>query len=253
MNITSKEYQMKRLFLISLLLTTISISAFAEDYGGRAEVFVSAFGLLTPKTTGNAISAQATKAAGGSAGYRFQLNRSSALEGRYGFSRNSQKYTNGGVVYSVPVYFSEISGSYVYKFSNERGFRPFLEAGGGVVLVSPADYGGGTGSSTSGIPANNSGYPALANPLSMQANSDGQLSVSQTIPGYNGSSASLPRQAKGMLVYGAGVDVPASSHLSLRLEFRAAGYKVPDFGATALHTNTFTFAYEPSLGVVYKF
>src|SRR6516225_6662739 len=68
-----------------------------------------------------------------------------------------------------------------------------------------------------------------------------------TVPAYNGSSASLPRQAKGMLVYGAGVDVPASSHLSLRLEFRAAGYKVPDFGTTALHTNTFTFAYEPSL------
>jgi len=223
------------------------MSAFAEGYGSRAEVFVSAFGLVTPQTSGNAISAQATKAGGGSAGYRFQLNRWSALEGRYGFSRNSQKYTNGGNVYSVPVYVSEISGSYVYKFSNERGFRPFLEGGGGVVLFSPGNYGAGAGSSASGTPGTVFGYPASAAPISMQASSD------TTIPGYNGSSASLPRQAKAMLVYGAGLDIPASSHLSLRLEYRAAGYKVPDFGATALHTGSFTFSYEPSVGVAYRF
>jgi opacity protein-like surface antigen len=232
---------MKRLFCISLLLTTISMSAFAEGYGSRAEVFVSAFGLLTPQTSGNAISAQATKAGGGSVGYRFQLNRSSALEGRYGFSRNSQKYTSGGTVYSVPAYVSEISGSYVYKFSNERGFRPFLEGGGGVVLFSPGNYGSGagTGSTASGTPAGGFGYPASA--------------ADVTLAGYNGSSASLPRQAKAMLVYGAGVDIPASSHFSLRLEYRAAGYKVPDFGATALHTGSFAFSYEPSVGVAYRF
>jgi hypothetical protein len=241
---------MKRLFSIFLLMTTISISAFAENYGGRAEVFVSGFGFLTHDTSGNAINAQATKAGGGSAGYRFQLNTSSALEGRYGFSRNSQKYTIGSAVYSVPVYLSEISGSYVYKFSNERGFQPFLEGGGGVVLFSPADY-GGAGSSGSVTPGNNFGYPASAAPIT---NSDAQLSMKQTIPGYNGSSsASLPRQAKGMLVYGAGIDVPASSHLHVRFEFRAAGYKVPDFGATALHTGSFTFAYEPSVGLAYRF
>src|SRR6185369_8425918 len=143
---------------------------------------------------------------------------------------------------------SEISGSYVYKFSNERGFRPFLEGGGGVVLFSPGNYGAGAGSSASGTPGNGGfGYPASAAPISMQASSD------TTIPGYNGSSASLPRQAKAMLVYGAGIDIPASSHLSLRLEYRAAGYKVPDFGATGLHTGSFTFSYEPSVGVAYRF
>jgi len=239
---------MKRLFSIFLLMTTISISAFAENYGGRAEVFVSAFGFLTHDTSGNAISAQATKAAGGSAGYRFQLNTSSALEGRYGFSRNSQKYTIGSAVYSVPVYVSEISGSYVYKFSNERRFQPFLEGGGGVVLFSPGNYGGGATSSGSSTPANVFGYPISASPISSLTNAD------TTVPGYNGSSsASLPRQAKGMLVYGAGIDIPASSHFLVRFEFRAAGYQVPDFGATALHTGSFTFAYEPSVGLAYRF
>jgi hypothetical protein len=242
---------MKRLFLISVLMTTISISAFAESYSGRAEIFVSGFGLLTHDTSGNSISTQATKSGGGSAGYRFQLNRSSALEGRYGFSRNSQKYTIGGAVYSIPVYVSEISGSYVYKFSTESGFRPFVEGGGGAVLFSPADYGGAAGSVASSLPPNN--YPASVVAISMQANTDSQSSVSQTIPGYGGSSTSLPRQAKGMLVYGAGLDIPASSHFNFRVEFRALGYRVPDFGASALHTGTFTFSYEPTVGLAYRF
>jgi hypothetical protein len=253
---------MKRLFSISVLIMTISIGALAQDsaqsqesdgtrtgygYGGRAEVFVTAFGLLPHETSGNAISAQATKAGGGSAGYRFRLNASTALEGRYGFSRNSQKYTIGRAVYSIPVYVSEISGSYVYKFANRRGFQPFLEGGGGLVLFSPGNYGGGATSSESGTPANGFGYPINASPISSLTNAD------STVPAYGGSSGSLPRQAKGMLVYGAGVDVPASSHLYFRVEFRAAGYKLPDFGATALHTGSFTFAYEPSVGLAYRF
>src|SRR5262249_24848426 len=118
---------MKRLFPIFILIMIVSMMAFAQDsavsqepnrpqtgygYGGRAEVFVTGFGLLRQQTSGNAISSQATKAGGGSAGYRFHLSASSALEGRYGFSRNSQKYTIGDAVYSIPAYLSEISGSY---------------------------------------------------------------------------------------------------------------------------------------------
>src|SRR6476659_112279 len=100
-------------------------------HDGGAEVFVTGFGLLPHQTSGNAISEQATKAGGGSAGYRFRLSASSALEGRYGFSRNSQKYTIGGAVSSIPVYLSEISGIYVYSFGKSRNIQPFLEGGGG--------------------------------------------------------------------------------------------------------------------------
>jgi hypothetical protein len=238
---------MKRLLHVFILIMSVSMLAFAQDpavsqesgkpktgYGhdGGAEVFVTGFGLLSHQTTGNAISQEATKAGGGSAGYRFRLSASSALEGRYGFSRNSQKYTIAGAVSSIPVYLSEISGSYVYKFGKSRNMQPFLEGGGGLVLFSPGNYGGGASTAT-----NPFGY-GVSDPT--------------TVPSYGGSSG-LPRQAKGMLVYGAGFDVPASSHLYFRLEFRGLGYKVPDFGATALQTGSFTFAYEPSVGVAYRF
>src|SRR5215471_15834907 len=48
--------------------------------------------------------------------------------------------------------------------------------------------------------------------------------------GTNGSSSSLGRQTKAMFLYGAGADIPASSHVSVRAEFRSLGYKAPDFG-----------------------
>ena len=204
-------------------------------HDGGAEVFVTGFGLLPHQTTGNGINQQATKAGGGSAGYRFRLNASSALEGRYGFSRNSQKYTIAGAVSSIPVYLSEISGSYVYNFGKSRNIQPFLEGGGGLVLFSPGNYGGATTTGT-----NLFGYGVM------------DPTVTAIAPSYGGSSG-LPRQAKGMLVYGGGFDVPASSHLYFRVEFRALGYKVPDFGATALQTGSFTFAYEPSVGAAYRF
>jgi outer membrane protein with beta-barrel domain len=227
---------MKQLFPIFLLITTLSTTVRAQDstasqkpdttdsgggdYGRRAEVFVNAFGLFPSKATGNAIDEKGTNAGGGSAGYRFYITASSALEGRYGFSRNSQKYTIGSAVSSIPVYLSEISGSYVYDFVKARRIQLFLEGGGGLVLFSPTNYGGGT---------------TAANPV------------------YGGSSSGLDRQVKGMFLYGAGADVPASSHLSLRIEFRSVGYKAPDFGLTPLQTNAFSFTYEPSLGVAYRF
>src|SRR5262245_28111717 len=250
---------MKRLIPIFLLIATGSMTAFAQDsggdYGARAEVFVTAFGLLPHHADGNGIRQEATKAGGGSAGYRFHLNDWSALEGRYGFSRNSQKYTTGGPVSSIPVYLSEISGSYIYNLPKSRHIQPFLQGGGGVVLFSPANYGGGTTPLGANTPANNVGYSVLASALKSASIADGNpdLPAVDAVPFYGGSSSGPGRQAKGMLVYGAGVDAPVSSHLSIRMEFRALGYKSPDFGAAALRTDAFTFIYEPSVGVAYRF
>ena len=239
---------MKRLFPIFFLITTLSTTALAQDsaasqkpattdsgyghgdYGARAEVFVTGFGLFPSQVNRNAIGQTGTEAAGASAGYRFHLNASSALEGRYGFSKNSQKYTIGSAVSSIPVYVSEISGSYVYNFAKSRHIQPFLEGGGGLMLFSPSNYNGGVTAANAGIPANTTPDPV-----------------------YGGSSAGLDRQAKGMFLYGVGADVPALSHLNFRVEFRGLGYRTPDFGLAPLQTNAFSFAYEPSVGVAFRF
>jgi hypothetical protein len=217
-------------------------------YGHRAEVFVTGFGLFANHTNGNAIAEQVTNAGGASAGYRFHLNSSSALEGRYGFSRNSEKYTIGGAVSSIPSYFSEISGSYVYSFAKSHRLQPFLEGGGGVVLFSPGNYATPTNSTNNGSTSGGTPFGSASGYAVMTLHADDAVA-----PIYSGSSAGIGRQARGMFLYGVGADIPALSHMYFRTEFRGLGYKAPDFGLSALQTNAFSFAFEPSVGFVYRF
>src|SRR5437867_10500286 len=208
---------MRQLVPIFLLMATFTTAACAQDsaapqpppttqsrsgdygYGGRAEVFVNGFGLFGNGTSGNAINQQETQSGGASVGYRFHLSASSALEGRYGFSRDSQKYTiggTGGTVSSVPAYLSEISASYVYSLPKSRYLQPFLEGGGGLVLFVPGNYGGGSTASGAVIPPNSAGN---------------QVPYIGTNSLYGGAPAGLQTQAKGMFVYGGGADVPVMS------------------------------------------
>lgn len=73
----------------------------------------------------------------------------------------------------------------------------------------------------------------------------------------NNSSATIPgasRQAKGVFVYGGGVDYPfISSHLLLRAEYRGLVYNVPDFGSRVLNTDSWTHTAQPAAGFVWRF
>jgi outer membrane immunogenic protein len=237
---------MRQLVPMFLLMATLTTTARAQDsaapqqssttrsqsggyggydgYGGRAEVFVNGFGVFGNGTSGNAITQQETQSGGASVGYRFHLNAASALEGRYGFSRDSQKFTiggTGGTVSSVPSYLSEISASYVYSLPKSRHLQPFLEGGGGLLIFSPGNYGGASVTTANSI--------------------------------YGGNSSGLQTQAKGMFAYGGGADVPVMSRVTFRIEVRGITYKTPDFGSVTFQTNSFSFLYEPSLGVAYHF
>jgi len=226
----------------------------SEGYGGRAEVFVTGFGLLTSHASGNSIDHQATESGGFAAGYRFQLNSWSALEGRYGFARNSQKYDIGGDVSSIPAYLSEITGSYVYRFPKLRRIQPFLEGGGGLVHFSPGNYGNGS-NNANGAP-NTGGTPTTGGssglPPYLLASSP-RLAVPLATPVYSGSTPGVASQSRPAFVYGVGVDFPAFSHFYFRVEYRGLGYKTPDFQQTGLQTNAYSFLSEPSFGVAYRF
>lgn len=67
-----------------------------------------------------------------------------------------------------------------------------------------------------------------------------------TVPGAQ-------RQATGVFVYGAGADFPIVKYISLRAEYRGLVYNTPDFGLTALNTNTVTHTAQPSAGIVFRF
>jgi opacity protein-like surface antigen len=67
-----------------------------------------------------------------------------------------------------------------------------------------------------------------------------------TVPGAQ-------RQAVGVFAYGGGADFPLVRHVSLRAEYRGLVYNAPDFGLTALNTNTVTHTAQPSAGIVFRF
>ena len=60
-------------------------------------------------------------------------------------------------------------------------------------------------------------------------------------------------QAKGVFVYGVGVNYALHKRLSLRVEYRGLVYGTPDFGFGALNTNSVTHTAVPSVGLTYRF
>jgi hypothetical protein len=218
----------------------------SEDYGGRAEIFLSGFGLFSSQANGNAITEQQTNAGGLALGYRYHLISSSALEARYGFSRNSEKYTIRGAISSIPSYFSEISGSYVYTFSKSQHIRPFLEAGGGAVIFIPGNYNTPSSAAVAGTST------CTSNGLLSGYAISTLNAYAVASPAYTGSSAGIGTQSRGMFLYGGGLEIPVSSHFYLRTEFRALGYEAPDF-KLSLQTSALSFTYEPAFAVAYRF
>jgi opacity protein-like surface antigen len=67
-----------------------------------------------------------------------------------------------------------------------------------------------------------------------------------TVPGAE-------RQTTGVFAYGGGADFPIVKHISLRAEYRGLVYSAPDFGLSALNTNTVTHTAQPSAGIVFRF
>jgi outer membrane autotransporter protein len=60
-------------------------------------------------------------------------------------------------------------------------------------------------------------------------------------------------QAKGVFVYGVGLNYALRKRLSLRVEYRGFVYGTPDFGFGALSTDSITHTAVPSVGLTYRF
>jgi opacity protein-like surface antigen len=60
-------------------------------------------------------------------------------------------------------------------------------------------------------------------------------------------------QAKGVFVYGVGVNYAIRKGISLRAEYRGLVYGTPDFGFGALNTNSVMHTAVPSLGLTFRF
>ncbi len=121
------------LFAVFILATGM---AFAQSSGDFSANLTGVFG---NSTNGSGLSQTPTNSAGLLLSGRFNLGRFSAVEASYGYTRNSQNYSDlFGNFASVQAGVHEVTGAYVLR-SSHGPVRPFALAGGGILVFDPTD------------------------------------------------------------------------------------------------------------------
>ncbi len=202
---------MKKTVLLGALLGSAVLSARAQE--SRQDASISAFEVVAPEVSGNAVQPLTTTHVTGILGsYRYLLTPRSGLEVNYGWAQNSLVYNafSAGVpVGRVHSRQQEISAAYVYS-RNYKKYNPFVEGGVGGILFTPILDNGTT-----------------------------RLDSRQNT------------RIGGL--FGAGVAYEISPSFDIRAEYRGFVLKVPDFGISAFTSNRYYVISTPSIGVAYHF
>lgn len=193
-------------------------SGFAQDF--KSEFSVQGTANLPKESTNNStaidIPYDATKSGGFLIGYRYHLNSWFALQGDYGYTRDTQKFFDpffGETDIQANIH--QLTGEAVITAPASSRVRPYGLAGIGGLFFRPTDS-----------PSNN--FIGIGN-------------------------GSGNNQTKPAFVYGGGVDFDLSKYLALRAEYRGLVYKIPDFQIPGLASDNFTHLAQPSVGLVWRF
>ena len=189
-------------------------SGIAQDY--KSEVSVQGTANL-PKNSDNLdIPHEATKSGGFLIGYRYHLNPWFAVQGDYGYTRDTQKYFDpffGETDIQANIH--QLTGEAVITAPSSSRVRPYALAGIGGLFFRPTN------------------------------------SLSNNSIGIGNGSGN--NQTKAAFVYGGGVDFDLTKYVALRAEYRGLLYKIPDFQIPGLATDNFTHMAQPSVGLVWRF
>jgi opacity protein-like surface antigen len=189
-------------------------SGFAQDF--KSEVSVQGTANLPKNSTNIDIPHDATKSGGFLVGYRYHLNPWFAVQGDYGYTRDTQKYFD-------PVFgetdiqsnIHQLTGEAVITAPASSKVRPYGLAGIGAVFFRPTN--------------------SLLNSFIGVGNNTGN------------------NQAKPAFVYGGGVDFDITKYMAFRAEYRGLVFKIPDFQLPGLASDNFTHLAQPSVGLVWRF
>jgi opacity protein-like surface antigen len=199
---------------VAVIFLSIS-SAFAQDF--RSEFSVQGTANLPKNSDNIEVPHHATKSGGFLLGYRYNLSRWFAVQGDYGYTRNTQKYFDpffGETDIQANVH--QLTGEAVITAPSSSRVRPYGLAGVGAVFFRPTNS--ASNFFNAGI-GNNTGN-------------------SQTKPAF---------------VYGGGIDFDLTKFMALRAEYRGLVYKIPDFQLPGLASDNFTHLAQPSVGLVWRF
>jgi outer membrane autotransporter protein len=129
---------MKRVLIVSLgMVLCISLAASAQE--NRSEISLQGTGLFTSSTTGNGTDYSATNSGGFLGTYRYHLNHWISLEGAYGYSVNTQKYSLSSSAFRIQSGIHDFTGSVVMNLPSRSHSRinPYLLVGGGALRFAP--------------------------------------------------------------------------------------------------------------------
>jgi len=218
--------------MVCLLASAASAQNYRADF--RQEISTQGTGNFTSSTndllsniTSSASNSQSTRSGGFLIGYRYHMARWFAIEGDYGFTRQTQNFfdptniLNGSITSALKTNVHEITGAAVITSGPHR-VRPYGLIGGGAILFRPVS--------------------APVNQI---------LGIANTI-GFG------PSETKPAFLYGAGVDIGLNRFLALRAEYRglvfsAPGFQIPGISLLGLSTHGLTHMAQPSAGLVWRF
>ena len=131
---------MKRV-VVAAVGIAIGLSMAASAQENRSEISLQGGGLFTKGTTGNGTSYSTTESGGVLGTYRYHLSRWISVEGAYGYSVNTQKYSLTSSAFRIQSGIHDFTGSLVLNLPSHRHSRvnPYLLAGGGALRFAPTN------------------------------------------------------------------------------------------------------------------
>jgi outer membrane immunogenic protein len=189
-------------------------SGFAQDF--KSEFSVQGTANLPKNSTNIDIPHDATKSGGFLIGYRYHLNPWFALQGDYGYTRDTQKYFDpffGETDIQANIH--QLTGEAVISAPSSSRVRPYGLAGIGGLFFRPTN------------------------------------SLNNNFIGVGQGSGN--NQTKPAFVYGGGVDFDITRYMAFRAEYRGLVFKIPDFQLPGLASDNFSHLAQPSVGLVWRF
>jgi hypothetical protein len=126
----------------------------AQNILHNSEVSVSGFAQFSSDTSGNGVTDDPTRSAGGQVAFRHSYHWWLGYEASYGITRFAERYS--GQPFSYQHNTHDFAGSYLVSGPRALGFRPFALAGVSALIFSPS-LNGGQNVSYQGRPALNFG------------------------------------------------------------------------------------------------
>jgi len=189
-------------------------TGFAQDF--KSEFSIQGTANVPKNSTNIDIPHDATKSGGFLVGYRYHLNSWFAVQGDYGYTRDTQKYFDpffGETDIQANIH--QLTGEAVISAPSSSRVRPYGLAGVGAVFFRPTN------------------------------------SLDNNFIGIGQGSGN--NQTKPAFVYGGGVDFDMTRYMALRAEYRGLVFKIPDFQLPGLASDNFTHLAQPSVGLVWRF